>query len=378
MAKRVLVALALWALGGPVGLHHFYLGRDNHALLWLLTLGGFGVGWLAEPWCLPGWVAQANGALEPQPGRLPALSPVRFLGQVAVGTYFGLVAQLGLGSLPGFELVALPLAVALGVHLVSSVGAQTANLGHTLIAAFLTGPIFSHRSVAALPVSLVASVAAQHHRRRRPTPQPRQPLGARLYRLGLAGLAFTAPLVYGALSHTTATAGRVAEAVGTALGWLEVVPAAGRLLGRALLMPLRLLMSTEWGKSHEFVQSFHYLQQQQAYEVLGLPDGAPAEDVHRSYRELVKLWHPDRNQHRVQEAERRFIELVAAAWRLTDTHGSTPGSNGMCVPWASLSAALCTCVCTGVQIHCHQCAHTHTHTCPYTCILTNIHKYVHT
>lgn len=60
-------------------------------------------------------------------------------------------------------------------------------------------------------------------------------------------------------------------------------------------------------------------------QVLGLPDGAPAEDVHRSYRELVKLWHPDRNQHRVQEAERRFIEVQDAYEVLTRARRTRPG-----------------------------------------------------
>lgn len=47
-------------------------------------------------------------------------------------------------------------------------------------------------------------------------------------------------------------------------------------------------------------------------QVLGIPSGAAAEDVHRSYRELVKVWHPDHNRHRAEEAERRFIELQEA------------------------------------------------------------------
>lgn len=36
MGKRVTVNYALWAVGGPLGLHH--------TLLWMLTFGGFGVG----------------------------------------------------------------------------------------------------------------------------------------------------------------------------------------------------------------------------------------------------------------------------------------------------------------------------------------------
>lgn len=52
--------------------------------------------------------------------------------------------------------------------------------------------------------------------------------------------------------------------------------------------------------------------QRRAYEVLGLPPGSSMEAVHRSYRELVKLWHPDHNRHRAEEAEQRFIELQEA------------------------------------------------------------------
>jgi len=34
--------------------------------------------------------------------------------------------------------------------------------------------------------------------------------------------------------------------------------------------------------------------------------------VHRSYRELVKLWHPDHHRQRAEEAEQRFIQLQEA------------------------------------------------------------------
>jgi len=35
-------------IGGVFGLHHLYLGRTQHALLWLTTFGGFGIGLLYE------------------------------------------------------------------------------------------------------------------------------------------------------------------------------------------------------------------------------------------------------------------------------------------------------------------------------------------
>lgn len=338
MAKRLLVTYALWALGGPVGLHHVYLGRDSHALLWMLTLGGFGVGWLWEFWHLPGWVARANDARESQPcgPEPPALSPVRFFGQVLVGIYFGLVALIGLSSLAGFYLLALPLAVGLGVHVVASVGDQTSDLRSTLVAAFLTSPVFYGRALAILPVSLTASVTAQQCRRYKPCRGPRETLRARLYHLGLAYLAFTTPLAYCAFCNTAATARSLADAIGAALGWLRFFPTLGSFLEQLLLLPYRawrLLTEgagfgagsfQEWEKVYEFVQSFQSERQQLAYKVLGLRDGAPVEEIHKSYRELVKLWHPDHNRHQAEEAERRFIEVQAAYESLMQSRKAKP------------------------------------------------------
>ncbi|XP_074421159.1 dnaJ homolog subfamily C member 22 isoform X2 [Larus michahellis] len=249
MAKRLLVAYGLWALGGPLGLHHIYLGRDSHALLWMLTLGGFGAGWLWDFWHIPGWVATANGVgvARNRGGTVPALSPLRLAGQGWV--------------------------------------------------------------LAVLLVSLAASVAAQRHRRYKPrgTPLPRLP--ARLYHLGLACLAFAAPLACRGLCGAAGV-----------LGTLLALPRAATEL---LLLPLRAirLLAETLGLAGDpppqppttgFGARSWSQRQQWAYEVLGLPAGASAEDVHRSYRELVKVWHPDHNRQRAEEAQRRFIELQEA------------------------------------------------------------------
>ncbi|NXW52316.1 DJC22 protein, partial [Nyctiprogne leucopyga] len=309
MAKRLLVAYGLWALGGPLGLHHIYLGRDSHALLWMLTLGGFGGGWLWDFWHLPSWVATANGArvARAHGGTVPALSPLRLVGQVTVGVYFGLMAALGLPWVPA--LLAQPLAVGLGVQLVSSVGDQTSRAPNTLAAAFLTSLLFQGRVLAVLPTSLAATIAAQRHRGYKPPGMPRPRLAARLYHLGLACLAFAAPLacrgLYGAAG---------------VLGTLMALP---RAVTELLLTPIRAgwhlaeLLGVTGGSSvceggTSFQASGWSERQLRAYEVLGLPVGSPAEDVHRSYRDLVKVWHPDHNRHRAEEAERRFIELHEA------------------------------------------------------------------
>ncbi|NXX76185.1 DJC22 protein, partial [Urocolius indicus] len=310
MAKRLLVAYGLWALGGPLGLHHIYLGRDSHALLWMLTLGGFGAGWLWDFWHLPGWVAAANGAgaRRDHGGPVPALSPLRLAGQVVVGMYFGLLAVLGLPWVPA--LLAQPLAVGLGVLLVSSVGDQTAEAPGILSAAFLTSLVFQGRVLAVLPTSLTASIIAQRHRRYKPRGMPRARLAARLYHLGLACLAFTAPLACRGLCGAAGVLSTLLALPRAAAELLLLLPLRAswllaEVLGLAGGSPLR----DRGAGSHPSSRSE---QQRWAYEVLHLPAGSSTEDVHRSYRELVKLWHPDHNRHRAEEAERRFIELQEA------------------------------------------------------------------
>lgn len=177
MVKSVLVTYALWAVGGPLGLHHFYLGRDSHALLWMLTLGGFGVGWAREIVRIPAYVHEANKDAEKirrnhSVRGPPPAGPFRFTGQVCVGIYFGVVAMIGLKSLSFFYLMVLPLSVGAGVHLVSSAGEQTTDLHKTLTACLITSTIFYGSSVSPLPISLVASVTAAQHRRYKPPPAP--------------------------------------------------------------------------------------------------------------------------------------------------------------------------------------------------------------
>ncbi|XP_032994683.1 dnaJ homolog subfamily C member 22 [Lacerta agilis] len=332
MAKRLLVAIALWALGGPTGLHHLYLGRDNHALLWMLTLGGFGMGWLWELWLLPGWVTQANRTLELPRDGPPPFSPVRFLGQASVGIYFGLVALVGLSALPGFYFLALPLAVGLGVHLVSAVGDQSSDLQATLKAAFITAPIFYGRPLAIFPITLTTSVTAQRHRFYKSSKGTREKLGARLYRLGLAYLAFTTPLAYCVFYNTAATASYVAGTIRSTLDWLSVFPSLSSALESVLLLPYHAWKMLgfsggsfqEWEQVFAFVHSVQNERQRMAFKVLGIHGDATPEEIHKSYRELVKLWHPDHNRHRAEEAERRFIEVQAAYELLTQMRKPKP------------------------------------------------------
>lgn len=322
MVKSVIVAYVLWAVGGPLGLHHLYLGRDSHALLWMLTLGGFGFGWVREVSRIPAYVGEANQDADKERKRDPAsvpppVGPVRFAGQVCVGIYFGTVALIGLNSLSFFYLIVLPLSVGAGVHLVSSVGQQTSDLQKTLTACLITSPIFYGSTLSPLPISLAASVTAAQNRRFKPpqTPGKTQKLGPRLYRLGLAWLAFSAPLGYCIFHNTTATLYYLSDSIAALLDMFWFLPWLRGVLEYILLMPYRILCvltgggyyEEAWRKVLEILLKEYTEREIEALQVLSLKSEASLEEITRSYRELAKTWHPDHNPSK--DAEAMFVKI---------------------------------------------------------------------
>ncbi|KAM9230139.1 LOW QUALITY PROTEIN: dnaJ homolog subfamily C member 22 [Dugong dugon] len=318
MAKGLLVSYALWAVGGPAGLLHLYLGRDSHALLWMFTLGHGGLGWLWEFWKLSFVAANRAQGQRQSPGRGTApLSPIHF-GQMILDISYGLVALISLSSMASFYIVGLLLAVGLGVLLVADVGSQTSDIKNTLVAAFLTSPIFYDRPIAILPISLAASITAQKHCCYKASVGS-ETLSVRLYWLGLAYLAFIDPLAYSAFCNTAATLSYVAETLGSLLGWFSFF-LLGHIMESVLLPQVwRLLIGDpvfstgyfDWEKLYEFVYSFQDEKWQLVYQVLGLPEGVTNEEIRQSYRELVKIWHSDHNCHQTEEVQRYFLEIQA-------------------------------------------------------------------
>ncbi|KAI5612194.1 dnaJ-like subfamily C member 22, partial [Silurus asotus] len=334
MPKRLITTYALWAVGGPLGLHHLYLKRDSHALLWMLTLGGFGFGWLREFFRIPAYVSEANK--EAERVRHPANTPppiglVRFAGQICIGIYFGSVALISLNSLSFFYLLVLPLSICAGVHLVSSIGQQTSDMQKTLTACIITSSIFYGSTLSPLPISIAASVTAAQNRKFKPHQQARsqhEPLGPRLYRLSLALLAFSAPLGYCVFHNTTATLYYISDCVAAFLDIFWFIPWLRGVVEYFLLLPYQILCvltggsyyEESWKKVLEILLNEYSKKEIEAMKVLSVSEGATLEEIAHSYRELAKLWHPDRNLKNKQEAEEMFIKVNEAYETLLHRH----------------------------------------------------------
>jgi TM2 domain-containing membrane protein YozV len=56
----VIIGYVLWLFLGWLGIHRFYTGNVITGLIWMFSLGLFGIGWFVDIFLVPGLVTAAN------------------------------------------------------------------------------------------------------------------------------------------------------------------------------------------------------------------------------------------------------------------------------------------------------------------------------
>ncbi len=53
-------------------------------------------------------------------------------------------------------------------------------------------------------------------------------------------------------------------------------------------------------------------QNETPYSILGISADATRTEIKKAFRRLIVEWHPDRNQHRIEEAEQQSKKIIAS------------------------------------------------------------------
>jgi DnaJ family protein C protein 22 len=154
--KSIKFAYFFALTGGLFGLHHFYLGRTQHALLWLTTFGGFGIGIFYELlFKLKQYVREINhdnliiNQYEKKIRELksPAFEIQRFFGQYIISVFYGFTTYyafpdtwLEKNSSSLFIAFCTAFAIAIGTQLAGTIGPRQCSFIWPLLGAIFGIP----------------------------------------------------------------------------------------------------------------------------------------------------------------------------------------------------------------------------------------------
>jgi len=337
----VIITYVLWLCGGWFGLHHFYLKRDKQAFLWWGTFGGcFGLGWLRDFFRIPSYVADSSLADEPfiPPYSHPPLSWTRLLGQMVVASLFGFMIRVVIPEeyldqnliLKVFIHTLIPVGVAVGIHLVGSVGdRQEGSLKYAFIAACVPVPFMIQESASISYSALFSNVAYAYTRRWRTAPRKKKPLLQRLLALFLAGLLYLA-IWSSILCFNVKFEGadgeqvRLSDAIVNffqSQAWQDFKTRAWELLD--------VFLQEGWDSMWKrFKKDFDISGSQHACDILSVDcESASQDEIRSACRRLSRQWHPDKHKDEEQKkiAQEKFIEIQEACQKLDEKRRKAKG-----------------------------------------------------
>lgn len=318
-------------MGGWFGIHHLYLGRERHAFVWCITLGGyFGLGWFRDLWRIPSYVKYVNNdptfmeELKENIRRYskPPATIVRSMGQMIVSDALGYMVlyALPLELIPEqfipIVVIPVPLAVAIGVHLVGNIGEQEGSFWWPLVGAYVTYPLYfwSTHSVFMTSIASVYLFRSKSCTWRLRPRKPRPPC-RRVTVFAACCLLYSllwASWLYFNCSMTVndGTEVKCRDSIRHFFSsplWQDF---------RAIFIEIyKQIQYRGWGEVWKmFMEALDPQGEANALRVLNVSATAPQEDITAAYRRLSREWHPDRIKDAVrkQEAQEKFIEIQKA------------------------------------------------------------------
>lgn len=335
MAKYTLVAYFLWLFLGWFGVHHFYLGRDNQAILWLTSCAGyFGFGWLRDFYRIPAYVKDANEeptymeflAAEMRYNGKPRVYKnfLRMFGQVMFAMFYRMLIYMAIPEeyleLKLLLFLVLPLGTAFGTYMVSNVGRLKSSVHYAVIGAYVGEFLFGVAHLACPePNSLFASVVAmafttygwEYDRRAHAAKQKK--CSRRFATCLVIYLTFCS--LVGSYFYFNATVVtqdgekiKVREAVGNFFRsphWAKAKQSFWQLYEE--------YQHEGWEGVRRRLTVLSDLEgEERSLEIFNVTKEATMQEIKERYRVLVKQWHPDHHKDDKEYAQGKFMEIQEA------------------------------------------------------------------
>ncbi|KAK2724112.1 uncharacterized protein LOC136033595 [Artemia franciscana] len=329
--KNVVIAYILFFIGGLFGLHLLYLGRLKHTACFLTTFCGFfGLSLIYDLFYMPYYVREANFEKEFQrewrtlkvSNPKPPIDWAKLICQFSVGNLWASLFVLAI-PLEDYEerLVTTldwfaPLVCALGIYTVGNIGLQESGLLAPVVGAYIPA-ILTGTPTSSLTLESFFSCLGQilFSRRWKKEKVSGFSLKNVLY-LIICLMAFWGMILSYFYFNAEILDGETGESV-------KVRDALRHFFNSPLWKNFYRLMEEFFHmlRTKGFSEAFEFLSKKldpsgrhHALEVMNLTKDVSMDEIRQRWRELSKVWHPDRFQDPREKdlAQIKFIEINEA------------------------------------------------------------------